>query len=275
MIEIPPGDPTSFEAHTITGLNARGITSGGNGELWVADFSGRIVSVTTAGAPTFYNVGGTPQTVGAGPGEQIAYGNPGTSPQTIGRITAGGTPRKTQTPNTDPFGIALGDDGAYWFAQFATNNLGRLTPDGEYSKFGNFGTGAGPRQITTSKQHTLWVSLEQAQKVARVTGVEETPAPNTTITDGPDDKVKTKHRKAKVEFSFSSSRPQSTFECALLKATQASASRGVGGFQSCASPQTYRLKRGSYEFSVRATAAGKTDPTPATRSFKVVRKHRH
>jgi virginiamycin B lyase len=113
VVKIPPGNPTGFTAYPVTGLSARGIASGGDGSLWVADFGGkRVLSVTTAGATTPYDVGGGVQEVAAGPGNQIAYANPRHEPAPGGRIVPGGTPQKTDVGTTDPFGIAFGPDGA-------------------------------------------------------------------------------------------------------------------------------------------------------------------
>ena len=88
-------------------------------------------------------------------------------------------------------------------------------------------------------------------------------APETMITKAPKKKLRAK-RKATAKFEFSSSVPGSTFACALDGATPAG----------CASPKTYKVKPGKHTFSVVATAAGRTDPTPATFSFQVKRKKR-
>ena len=69
--------------------SARGIARSGD-LLWVADFSGAIVSITTAGVQKPFDVGGSPQEVGGGPDGQVLYANPGTMPQTIGRLVPGG-----------------------------------------------------------------------------------------------------------------------------------------------------------------------------------------
>jgi streptogramin lyase len=175
LLRIPPANPIAYTAFTIAGLDARGIAADGE-RLWIASFgNGTIYSATTAGVATPHAVGGGPQEVGAGPGGQVAYANPGSTPQTVGRLANGGSPLTTQTPGTDPFGVAFGGDGAYWFAQFASGDLGRLSAGGEYSVLTGLSAASGPRQITTGPGNTLWVSLENAGKVARVTGV--TPPP--------------------------------------------------------------------------------------------------
>ena len=126
-----------------------------------------------------YEVGGGPQGVAAGPAPQIAYGNPTTDPQTIGRITPPGPPELTNLGAVDAgFGMTFGNDGAYWFGQYNGNNLGRLTPEGAYTTLEGIPAvpNRGPRQITTGPGDTLWATLDVPgdatnDAVARVTGV--------------------------------------------------------------------------------------------------------
>lgn len=90
------------------------------------------------------------------------------------------------------------------------------------------------------------------------------PAPQTTITKAPK-KLKAKGRKkAKATFEFSSSIAGATFACALDGAAPTP----------CSSPKTLQVKKGKHTFTVVATAAGVSDPTPASSSFKVKKKKR-
>jgi hypothetical protein len=93
--------------------------------------------------------------------------------------------------------------------------------------------------------------------------VADTVAPATTITKGPKAKVTTRRAKVRVKFAFKSSEAGSKFRCKLDK----------GAFRACASPKSYKVKRGRHTFRVFATdASGNVDPTPAKRKFKVVRR---
>jgi hypothetical protein len=71
--------------------------------------------------------------------------------------------------------------------------------------------------------------------------------------------VKTKKKRAKVRFGFSSTTAGATFQCKMDK----------GQFAACKSPKTYNLKPGKHTFKVAASSGGVTDPTPATFGFKV------
>lgn len=90
-------------------------------------------------------------------------------------------------------------------------------------------------------------------------------APDTKI-----DKSQIKAKKGKANFTFSGSGGTAPlkFECALAKKSAAPK------FSSCKSPTSFKkLKKGKYTFHVRAVdAAGQTDPSPATTSFKSKRK---
>lgn len=182
-----PATANAPQFTTVSGMGARGITAGTDGNIYVADANmpGRVIKVTTAGIATPINtpIAGMVQEVAAGPNGQIAYTNPGSSPESMGLMNGG----VMQTPFTfaappDPFGITFGQDGAYWVAQFLTENLGRMTVDGAYSTLGSFPVGSGPRHLTVGPNNTLWVTLELTKKIARISGVEnpDTAAPAIT-----------------------------------------------------------------------------------------------
>jgi streptogramin lyase len=180
LIKIPPGNPSGYTHFDAVLGGARGIARGNDDQLWVADFGGqRIASFTTAGAPTYYGTDATggPMQVAAGPGTQIGFTDPIVQPEEIGRITPGGTAQRSMVSggSGDPTGIAFGNDGAYWIARFGGNDLVRFTPDGQQTTLTGFSANAGPRQITNGPGDTLWVGLETAAKVARVTGVAAPP----------------------------------------------------------------------------------------------------
>jgi len=89
----------------------------------------------------------------------------------------------------------------------------------------------------------------------------DTGMPQTTIFEAPPPKTK----KKAVSFEFSSSEQDSSFECKLDDA----------GFESCSSPFSTKVNKGKHTFSVRASdAAGNTDSTPATYSWKVKKRRR-
>ena len=223
-------------------MSARWITSGTDGNLWVADFGGnQVVRVTTAGAGTTFAIGGGSQGIAAGPNGQVAFSQQGTAPTYIGRLTPPGAVEKTPAAGADPFGVAFGPDGAYWIAQFQTNNLVRLTTDGQATTLA-LPNLSGPRHLAAGPNNTLWVTLDTAEKVARVTGVappappdsepSPTPTPNpavdTQITKAPKKVVRTAKPRAKVKVRFTGT-AGATFECRLAKKPRKPAGGEVAG----------------------------------------------
>jgi streptogramin lyase len=107
-----------------------------------------------------------------------------TSPEKVGLLTPPGPATFTNAAanGQDPTGIALGLDGAYWFANFAGNSLTRYTTSGQLTVLP--GLSGGPRYIAAGPGGTLWVSEEQGPRIAEVTGL-EAPAPPVTTTPRP------------------------------------------------------------------------------------------
>ena len=86
--------------------------------------------------------------------------------------------------------------------------------------------------------------------------------PETTIDSGPGGSTED----STPTFAFHSSASGATFDCSIDTGTPSFAPcSGPGATHTPASP----LANGSYTFRVRATAAGNTDPTPATSNFTV------
>lgn len=270
LIKVPPANPATFQDFPVAGLDPRDIDANGDG-LAIASFGNKIVTATTAGATTNFAIAGGSQGVAGSTSGQIAFSQQGAAPTQFGLLTPPGSPVVTDSPGTDPFGVALGPDGAFWIAQFATDSLTRLTTDNQATPLSGFTAGSGPRQISPGPGNTLWVTLQTANKVGRVTGVEPASggggggggtAPETTLTKKPKKNVKPKGKRAKVKFKFSSD-AGATFECALKKKGKKLK------FRACTSPKTYKLKPGKYKFQVRASLGGLTGK-PAKHKFKVV-----
>jgi hypothetical protein len=82
------------------------------------------------------------------------------------------------------------------------------------------------------------------------------PAPDTLIDSGPDPAT----TQTSTSFAFHASTADATFECSLDGAA----------YTVCASPSTYvSLVEGTHRFAVRAKDTNGTDPSPATRSWRV------
>jgi streptogramin lyase len=190
VIEIPPGNPGATGGdvtHTgiLAGTDPQGITTGSDGNLWIVDNTNddnsAIVRFNTSGT-----VVGTPKKPGgalnqgriaAGPAGQMLFTQSITSPQRVGRIDFSGNIQFTNMPNGlgDPIGVVFGNDGAYWIANFGASKIRRLTPAGDLTE--PITLPAGARFLAKGANDTLWASLEQGNKIAKITGVSAPPAP--------------------------------------------------------------------------------------------------
>jgi streptogramin lyase len=183
VIKVAPnGTGTDFLIGQVAG---RGIARGSDGRLYLADFGSQSIKAFTTASPNTPQtiaLGIAPQEIAAGPAGQLGVGLPSND---MARVGTDGAVVKTTDAGTDAFGVTFGNDGAYWFAQFATNTLGRLQNDGAYSKPITFPAGTGPRYIATGANNTLWVTAETSKKILRISGVEPPPPPATTTTDPP------------------------------------------------------------------------------------------
>lgn len=176
--DVSNPDAPQLDPHTVGG-GLRGIATGSDGRLWVADFADkRVIAVNTDGTFTPHDVGGGgPQGIGAGPNGQVLYTNPNADNTEIGLLTFGGQPLKLPFGAIDPFGVTFGQDGVFWVATaFNGDQVLRVSPTGETSNLGGFSLDSRPREITRGPADTIWVSLEFGKKVGRISGVEP-PAP--------------------------------------------------------------------------------------------------
>jgi streptogramin lyase len=181
IFRIPPSAPNTFKAITVTGMSARGIARAGN-SIWVADFdttgSQKAWSVDDPAAanPTatkhdLSNDTAGLQGIAGAPSGQIAYTVPNVGDTVLGRLSPGGSPLNNVKPGaTDPFGAVFANDGAFWFADFAADNLGRMDPNGNYSTL-KLTPGSKPRWLANGPGGTLWASYEGLTKVGRVANV--------------------------------------------------------------------------------------------------------
>lgn len=307
LVHFKPSEPEKEEAFPIAEMGPRDIEVQGN-LLVIADAGApRILKVNTSGEvqkPTI-TIGhekegkfeGASQGIAVAPDGAIGFTQPGKQPEQVGFVTPTGTVQAFEREG-DPFGAAYGSDHAFWFALAGAGagspaGIERVTESGEQTFFDQVTPKFKVRQITSGPGNTIWATEEPETfgdpgAVVRVSGLEpptptpqgEHKAPDTKL-KGPKGKVKTRKTRATIKFTFSSSIAGSKFECALVKSskkrkTKASTlPKGVVGFRPCQSPKKLKLRPGRYRFSVRAIAGGLRDPTPATRSFSVVRVRLH
>ena len=200
VVKIAPNG-TKIGDFLIGQVAGRGITLGSDGRMYLADFGGQAVQAfTTANpnAPQKIATDAAPQEIEAGPAGQLGVSLPNSL---MARVSTAGAVENTTDNATDPFGVAYGNDGAYWFALFASNTLGRLTSDGKYSKPIALPAGTGPRYIAAGANDTLWVTGETSGKIHRITGVTAAPPPDTTAPALTEPKVSVRKRRLNLNLS--------------------------------------------------------------------------
>jgi len=304
LVSFLPAEVATSEVEVpIAGLTPHDIDVAGTGLVIADGGNGRIVTFQPGPLPKtgevkfVRNPTGTSQGVAGNPNGQIAFSE-SDGEESLALATPPSPATSILLKVGDPFGVALGPDGSYYFAMAGDDNVRRLTPTGEVSTITGFPPKFFPRQITAGPGSTLWVAMEipgfNTVEVARITGVElpnttatppptnpivvtTKPVPDTSFGKGPKKVVKVAKGKATVKFSFSSTVAGSTFQCRLFKVPTGKGKRKKphGAFTSCGSPKVLHVAPGKYRFGVRAVAAGVTDGSAAERAFTVVRIRPH
>jgi hypothetical protein len=248
-------------------LDTRQIVAAGGGG---AGGSGRGPTVTAGGAGGDAGAGGASGTgFGAGGGGGGAAGTTGGAVGGAGNVTTGfdGEPgligelglggEGADTDNT-PGGFGGGGGGG--LAGGGGGGSGAVDASGQFDgAFGGGGGGGGSSLVPPGGTGPTVVDPTKMQSRVAIAYV----TPGTTITSGPQGTKKTKKRRISARYRFESSQHDSTFECSL----------DGKPFSTCDSPKRVSLGKGKHRFEVRAISAiGNTDPTPAVRKLKVVRR---
>jgi virginiamycin B lyase len=273
LIRLDPATGSTPVEVLVAGSGGRGITVGGDGALWWADFGQGTINRTLARSPwttTSVAVGGGPQEVAAGVGRQVGFTNQGAFPHQVGRVFPPTSFTSLEVPDTDPFGIALGSDRNYWIANFLSNDLGRLTGSGSYSRPVTFDPGSGPRYVTAGQPGTLWVSLETSGQIARVTGVPEVRASGRRIRAL---RAVVRDRRLRVSFRLlRQATVRLTVERRRGPVFRTVRTRTVRADRGQNRVSAGRLSPGRYRVRVRATYRNETRSPVAVRAFRIARR---
>ena len=186
IVEVNPDNGQFSDEVIEANADGRGITAGSDGRMWWVGFNSTLVYATKTDesmATTSWDLDGNYHDIAAGPAGQLAFGD--AAGQKLGRITTEGA-TEFRPSGVDPTGVVFGNDGAYWFAQTFSDNLARMTPEGEVTTPISWPADSRPRRIAKGPGDTLFVSLEDGAdtnpRIARVTGVD---APDPPVQNPP------------------------------------------------------------------------------------------
>ena len=232
-----PGLPVTVTANSTTTFKATATDPAGNTS---GCSTSSLAYVSDSTAPALVTMSSTTP---ASPGTS-------TTPLVAGTAEAGSTVKLYTTAGCTGSPVATGSAAAF-FSPGLTATVGV----GSTTTFKATATDAAGNISACSTSSVTYVQQNAAAPPPPV-------VPDTTLTKTPKKKVTTTKSKAKVSFEFSSATAGATFQCSV----------DGEAFTACTTGQVLKLKIGKHTFAVRAVAAGQTDPTPATYSFKIKRK---
>ena len=172
FVSFPANNPNNQDVDTIDGMSARGV-DGADGMIWVADFGGANIVRVKPNGESFkrFNVGGGPQQVADGPNGLVAYTNPGSDPQTVGRIEGNAKAKQTKDKGADPFGIAF-EGGKWWIGQFnKPGKIGTLSSSGDLRQFGRGLPNNAKTRYLAAGGGMVFVGIENRDEVAIIKGL--------------------------------------------------------------------------------------------------------
>ena len=71
------------------------------------------------------------------------------------------------TPDSAPTGIVLGPDNNFWFAEFASSRIARITPTGTVTEF-TLPAGRGPVNLAVGPDKNVWFTENSGDRIGRI-----------------------------------------------------------------------------------------------------------
>jgi streptogramin lyase len=151
------------------GSAAIGITTGPDGNLWFAEYSGDAIGrITPAGVVTEFPLhdGGNPNYITTGPDGNLWFTEQGTD--RIGQITTSGVATTfALTAGSQPTEITTGPDGNLWFDEYGSGRIASITTSGVITEF-SLASGSGPYGIVTGPNGNLWFTELGSSKIGEI-----------------------------------------------------------------------------------------------------------
>ena len=148
------------------------ITVGPDGALWFTELAVAIGRITTGGAITEYPLRpdlSEPLGIVTGPDGAVWYTRDSCC---VGRITPDGVNTEYLVSEPGEYVganmIAVGPDGALWFTEARGSNIGRITLQGEVTRYQVPTPNSGPEGITAGPDGALWFTEAYGRRIGRL-----------------------------------------------------------------------------------------------------------
>jgi streptogramin lyase len=171
----PVGTVTELSAGISSGSEPYDIVAGSDGNLWFTELGGnRVARMTPSGAVTEFPIASGIGVRGIVPATD---GNLwfATDDGTVSRITPAGVQTGFGAADTvfgaaDPYMLAQGADGNFWFTNWDYSRISRMTPGGVVTSFAAGITGR-PYDIVAGPDGNLWFTEPNANasRIGRIT----------------------------------------------------------------------------------------------------------
>ncbi len=168
-VDVVDGLITEFPTPTLSFPNA--ITLGPDGNVWFSEgAAGQIAFITPAGVikEIFFSNSGVGGGIATGSDGNIWFTDlTGNSVWRFELATKSLTSFPVPTANAFPGDITLGADGNLWFVEGGVGKIGRITPSGVITEFGN-GLGL-PYSIALGPDGNVWFTLRFSAQLGSIT----------------------------------------------------------------------------------------------------------
>lgn len=165
----PDGVVTEFRTPTFSFPND--ITPGPDGNVWFSEgAAGQVAFITPRGTiqEIFFSNSGVAGGIATGSDGNIWFTDlTGNSVWRLELPTRNLTSFPVPTPDAFPGDIALGPDGNLWFVEGGVGKIGRITPAGVITEFGN-GLSL-PFSIARGSDGNMWFTLRFSPQLGKIT----------------------------------------------------------------------------------------------------------
>jgi virginiamycin B lyase len=171
--DMVPGDLYGHIPIPTANSHPTGITYAIDGTVWFVEESGNKVGVVMDGNVVEYplpTAGASPSGIAASSGHTLAITEPGVDKIAFFDISLHALVGEPSIPTglSGARGIAFGQDGAFWFVEYAAAKIGRAKPGEPITELYVPTGGSHPRSIAAGPNGDLWFTEQSTGKLGRI-----------------------------------------------------------------------------------------------------------